>query len=576
MTRAAFRIILLRLVLIPVMALFLLASLRSWQVRQMEQFAARLDKADRVIAQANEVLRIMVDEETGVRGFLATGQELFLRPYFEALGSLEPQLSHLRDLTADEPDQAVRAATIGERFRAFELLNAQVVKDRPEGESRILLLQQQKEKMDQLRIEVAELIRAEEAIHTQRTAGMEATRSLNTILSNGGLVLLVLLICWSTWSAFQRATTEFGAQLQEMRIQRDWLHTTLKSIGDAVIACDEVGRVSFMNPIAEALTGWSSDEARGHSLKEVFHIVNETTRIEVESPVDKVLRLGKIVGLANHTVLIAKDGAEVAIDDSGAPIWDRANRIAGIVLVFRDIGDRRKSEEALRRSEKLALVGRLSASIAHEMNNPLEGVTNLMYLIEQDSTLKPETRMYAQQASLELERVSKIATQTLRFAKRSSSAVPVRMEDILEGVFLIFTGRLATGMVEVVKRYRPTPPLVAHPNELTQIFTNLIGNAADALKGSGRLIVNIRSSRNWKTGQQGIAVTVADTAGGISEGVQDRIWEPFFTTKGEMGTGLGLWLVRDMVANNKGEVRLKSSTSMRRHGSVFRVFMPIG
>ena len=181
------------------------------------------------------------------------------------------------------------------------------------------------------------------------------------------------------------ATREALAQERELLVaQKEWLHTTLTSIGDAVIATDPNGLITLMNPVAERLTEWKAEEAAGKPLTEVFRIVNQETRKPVENPVEKVLRLNGVVGLANHTVLIRKNGQELAIDDSGAPIRDSAGKIVGIVLIFRDVTKQRALESALKLNERLALAGRLSATIAHEIHNPLDTVENALFLLDRE------------------------------------------------------------------------------------------------------------------------------------------------------------------------------------------------
>ncbi len=181
-------------------------------------------------------------------------------------------------------------------------------------------------------------------------------------------------------------TVQFESE-REVAVQREWLQVTLKSIGDAVVTADTAGAVSYLNPVAEQLTGWTLQNAAGRPLAEIMRIVNEETRQPVENPVTRVLRQGKAVGLANHTVLIARDGRELAIDDSAAPIRDDRDELIGVVLVFRDVTAARKSQEVLRKTDKLAAAARLSATVAHEINNPLAAVVNLIYIAKNTQAL---------------------------------------------------------------------------------------------------------------------------------------------------------------------------------------------
>ena len=170
---------------------------------------------------------------------------------------------------------------------------------------------------------------------------------------------------------------------EALRQSEERWSTTLRSIGDAVISTDANGKVMFMNEVAEKLTGWPLSEAQGRDLEEVFNIVNEVTRIKPESPVAKVIRMGQVVGLANHTALIRRNGTELPIEDSGAPIRDKEGQVTGVVLVFHDISEKRRAEKAVRDSERLAMTGRMASTLAHEIHNPLDTVGNLLFLIDQ-------------------------------------------------------------------------------------------------------------------------------------------------------------------------------------------------
>ena len=237
-----------------------------------------------------------------------------------------------------------------------------------------------------------------------------------------------VLLAWEIRRLFQKLAATYNLQINEVKrwgdecyAREQWLNTTFRSIGDAVIACDPEGKVVFMNRVAEQLTGWKEAEAHGLPLSEIFVIHNQRTRVIVENPVDVVRRSGKIVGLANHTILVSKDGKEFHIDDSAAPILDANSRMIGIVLVFRDISERHAAELALTRAEKLASAGRLAAAIAHEVNNPLEGLVNLIYLARGDQDIE-RIRGHLTEADRELQRIAHITRQSLGFYRENSSA----------------------------------------------------------------------------------------------------------------------------------------------------------
>ncbi len=642
------------------------------------------------------------------------------------------------------------------------------------------------------------------------------TYSYNPIYTGTGEVAGVFIVCHDVTGEIYAKNQLIESEARAKRI--------LQSIGDAVIVTDADIMVTGMNPIAEELTGWSEEEARGLALAQVFHIVSEETRQEIESPADKVRRLGTVVGLSNHTVLVRRDGQETHIDDSGAPIRNEAGELTGVVLVFRniderraaerergtlteqlrqvqdattdavlsidrnwrivymnaparlaagplanalgknfwenfpeavyegspfiehyygamekqiaanfeafypeplniwvqvqvrptdngivlffrdvtaqkaaevtlretreqairseaqlklitdalpsfisyvdpelryvrvnhtyekwfghlaadilgrtieevlgtqaadnirehlhralagqpqhfeyririsddervlsvahipdidatghvrgvviqgqDITDQKRAEEALIQSEKLAAVGRLAASIAHEINNPLESVTNLLYLARNARELG-DVREYLDLAERELRRVSVISNQTLRFYKQSTKPAAVTAEDLFESVLSIYQGRIVNSRVRVEKRMRAGLPIECFEGEIRQILNNLVGNAIDAMHpAGGRLLMRSREAARPSTGERGLVLTIADTGGGMPPPVQKKVFDAFYTTKGIGGTGLGLWVSKEIADRHEGELRVRSSQKAGASGSVFTLFLP--
>ena len=259
----------------------------------------------------------------------------------------------------------------------------------------------------------------------------------------------------------------------------------------------------------------------------------------------------------------------------------QVTRWAGMVLI--DITQRLRTEQALRETEKLAVTGRLSASIAHEINNPLEAVTNLLYLLRHHGSLNPEATEWAEAAQHEVARVSDITQQTLRFYRQSSRPSRVNLTELIDSVLTLHQGRIATLQVFIDRRYREPGELFCFTGELRQLFANLIGNALDAMQpDGGRLILCVRKSRSWEgESQAGVRVTVADTGCGMSPSVRKRIFEPFYTTKEATGTGLGLWVSSEIMTKHNVVLRIRSRERAQRgvvgeasHGSVFMLFFP--
>jgi len=248
--------------------------------------------------------------------------------------------------------------------------------------------------------------------------------------------------------------------------------------------------------------------------------------------------------------------------------------ISGIIVLGVDVTESKRAEKALMQTEKLAAVGRLASSIAHEINNPLESVTNLLYLAR-ETAINPETREYLNIADRELRRVSVIANQTLRFHKQSSRPQWITSEELIASALTIYQGRLVNSNVDVEKRIRASRSVFCFEGEIRQVLSNLIINAIDAMHPhGGRLLMRSREGTDWKTGRKGLILTVADTGSGMSPDTAAKIFEPFFTTKEIGGTGLGLWVSHEIVERHGGTLAVRSSQRPGHSGTVFTLFLP--
>ena len=413
-----------------------------------------------------------------------------------------------------------------------------------------------------------------------------------------------------------RKRTELALQESEQR----WA-TTLASIGDAVIATDTSGSIVFMNAVAEKLTGWTLMDASQKPVTEVFNIVNEHTRRQVECPVAKVLQKGIIVDLANHTILVRKDGTEVSIDDSGAPIRDDEGNTTGVVLIFRDITERRRAEEELQKSreelekrvqertaelqqaydklmeetterehveaqlrqaQKMEALGTLTGGIAHDFNNILAGIIGFTELVT-DHVPKGSREAHHLKRVMESSlRGRDLVRRMLTLSRQTEQQKkPLSLSSIVKETVDLIRATTPTTISITVNTRSESGLILADPTQIQQVVMNLCTNAAHAMREKGGTLA-IQLSNHTVSQSDGnphgiepglyTRLTVHDTGTGISPDIMDKIFDPFFTTKklGE-GTGLGLSVVHGIIKQSNGYITVESEPG---RGSTFTVYFP--
>ena len=588
-----FNRVLRQVFLLPVAALLVVAGALYLQIRNANATVDLIQESDARISQATLVSKLIVDEESGLRGYETTGDDQFLQPFTEAESHVQEEIQNLDSMAGGDADLKHDLSDLRDSHQTWHDAFALPVIAQVRGGGKtddVALNLHGKVLMDAVRHDLDDIIHKAEDNRTRRIEHWHQQVHIMLLvllflaLGMGILIGLFTRNRLHTVSVAYRTSLEIlGYRAEELFQSEQRLRTTLESIGDGVITCDAEGRIQMMNPVARELTGWSQSEADGQPLERVFHIVNETSRKTVETPVSKVKRLNRIVGVANHTVLVRKDGTELSIADSGAPIRDKNGEIIGIVLVFRDITMERKTQDALIANEKLAVAGRLAATIAHEIHNPLDSVSNLIYLMR-NGTTPEESRLFMDMAEQELARVTQISRAMLGLYRESKAPVVIDLRDTLQEILLLMERRFIELNVTVSTDMPQPVSVAAFPAELRQVFTNLIANAAEAASPGGQVKVSVRpqaasapqAGGEEATGQKmqaGATVNIADNGSGITAEVQPHLFQPFFTTKGERGTGLGLWVSRGIINKHGGTISLKSDTSHGGHGTVVSVFL---
>jgi len=534
---------------------------------------ALVEHTQRVQLELSTVESLLKDAETGQRGYLYTGEARYLEPYNAATIQVDSHIASLAELLADNPQQLSRLMTLRtlSKVKLDELATTiQLFGEGRKDEARgIVLSDMGKRTMDQFRAVAAEMGRQESSLESahleavsRSTKSLMRTLYLATVLAAIGLVLLAFYII--------REMDQREKHAAEMREREEWFRVTLASIGDAVIATDEHGTVIFINPIAEELTGIRLPQAQGKPIQQVFPIFNEQTRNPVDSPVAKVLEQGRIMGLANHTILQHADGHMIPIEDSAAPIFDDNRKLRGVVMVFRDVTGEKQAQEVLRKAEKLAAAGRLAATVAHEINNPLEAVCNLIYIVKNTNSLPEDIVGYLNMAEQELDRVSHITRQTLGFYRDSSEPGPVALGNVLESVLRLYENKLKSKSIAVEKDFAECPPVRGLQGEIKQLIANLISNGADAVAPGGKIRIAMAPAKQG----DGVEIKIADNGPGVPEKNRAHIFEPFFTTKEDVGTGLGLWVSKEIAERHGGRIELGRGTEDHLGGAVFTVFLP--
>ena len=570
---------------LPVVSLLLVSGILVWQITATVRTAQSIALADRNFETTTELSSLVVDEETGLRGYQITRNQIFLQPY-EAAG--RPLANAFADLRAGLSEQGSSLQPVDELVAAHAQWQSSfavpvitaTAAGRDTADSGLNL--RGKGHMDVVRAQIAALSETQRQIRTREVARREA-QVRHTLEAVVGLCVVIGLMIGvysrsqvhAVSAAFQRALDSLRRQGQQVHASEQRLRTILASIVDAVVVCDATGCVEMMNPVAQELSGWKESDALGKSIDTVFRLVHESTRGPLETPVSVVLRENRAVSLEHHAVLLRDDGAEIHIDRSGAPLSDRNGSLSGVVMVFRDITNQRHTQAALLASEKLSVAGRLASTIAHEIHNPLDAVMNLIYLLRTGAT-PDESKMFLDMASRELDRVAQISRAMLGMYRDSRNPVALDLSGLLEKLLMLLGSHFMQARVEVKADLAPGCIVTGYPSELRQVFTNLLTNALDASAPGSVIEVATRI----RPESDDVLTTITDHGRGVSAAARGHLFQPFFTTKGENGTGLGLWVSQGLLHKHGGSIELDTHCAEdgddRPCGTTVRVVLPRG
>ena len=382
--------------------------------------------------------------------------------------------------------------------------------------------------------------------------------------------------------ARQRADRELLAakealerKTEELEQQREWFEVTLNSIGDAVITTDVAGRVMSLNPVAEAMTGWSTAEARGEPLERVFRIINEDTRRLAENPVGKAMQVGKVIGLANHTALISKDGSEIPIEDSAAPIRDTQGNTCGAVMVFHDVTQRRRAEQALRDTDRRK--DEFLATLAHELRNPLAPIRQATRILRAETATEAQKRWCQDVIDRQVQYMALLIDDLLDISRVSRGTLELRIETTELAAVIEAAIETARPIIDAkrhklsVETPREAVQFAADPLRVAQVLSNLLTNAAKYTDPQGQ--IRMRACGDGES----ITISVADSGIGIPTAELESVFAMFSQVKtsqdrSDGGLGIGLALSKGLVELHGGTIQATSAGLGQ--GSEFVVRLP--
>jgi PAS domain S-box-containing protein len=338
-----------------------------------------------------------------------------------------------------------------------------------------------------------------------------------------------------------------------------------------IVLLTPTGTILYSNESFARIIDRRPEEIRKLNLFDLIHPEDRSRHQELL----KQLLANAIPHFVIEKRYIRPDGSSVWVRNSVSLAGKRPAGTSHLAAICEDVNDRKQAEQAISNQERLAALGRLASAIVHEIRNPLESASNLIFLAQKSTSLE-EVRQYLKTAEEEVGRASNIATQGLDFSRQSAAPLLTNLADLLQSVLSLLKGRLTRAHVRVEFVHSGSTELLCFPGEMRQVFVNLIVNAIDAMPGGGRLILRLRLARDWRTNRPGVRVTIADTGVGMSPDIRRRIYQAFFTTKGPEGSGVGLWVTANIVDKHQGSMHVRSRRGSGATGTVFTLILPEG
>ncbi|MCU1329163.1 MAG: domain S-box-containing protein [Bryobacterales bacterium] len=541
--------------------------------RKRTRANAQAEISRNILNAGNELLSTLQDAETGQRGFLLTRRVEYLAPYQRSRARIAQVLGRLQDATTQRPDQAKRVAALRPVVEAkLQELDETIRLEREgnrDGALRVVQSDHGKASMDAVRDSLGTITQVAAVRVQQYSAAAEASAARLRAVSTGGGIILFGFLSLSAFTVF-REVSRREKLFWEAATNAAILNFTLSSIGDAVLATDKNLRITFINRVACDLSAWRESDALGMPAEQVFRIVNEVTREKVVSPLETALATATVVGLANHTILLARDGREIPIDDSAAPIRGEDGAIVGAVMVFRDVAAQREADRVLRESNQQ--LQEFVAAAAHDLRSPIASMTRVSELLSArySSRLDGDGKELLSYIVRAGSRAVRLVEDLLAYARAShfehqpgvSSSLAAALSAACENL----QAEIATAGAEIAAGELPRIPV--EETHLVMLLQNLVGNAIKYRSADPPRVTVGAIQRDHDA-----LVHVSDNGIGIDPQYVPLIFKPFKRLHGEElpGSGIGLAACQKIVAGYNGRLWCESKAGV---GSTFYFTIP--
>jgi PAS domain S-box-containing protein len=536
---------------------------------------AFLSHSQQVLTQIAQIQSLLANAETGERGYTYTRDSRFLGPYDLAVAQLDSNLQRLEQLTVDNPREQARIVKLRSLVQTkIEMLSTTILllqSGYPEYANESVVSERGRLLLVNIDNLMSDIAREESSLNGTRSATYLSSRDrtiASIYLASGGVALGLIFLAYHILRE-----VHLRDRRAKVRLAREkWFRSVLTSLGHAVIATDNRGIVTFLNPKAERLMGIRLSHAKGQPVEKVFPVFDETTLEPIENFVTRVIEHGRPADIEHEAFLRGSDGNLIPIRNNATLIRDRGDKLLGAVLAFRDLTHERQKQD-LRYADGLAVSPMLLATASRRIDAPLVAAADLIYFAKLNEDVSVDACNLLTLAEGHLGRASHISREILGFYRQSEAFERIDLSVLVDSVLKTFSGEFGSKNVTVVRDFHLCPSVSGISGELKHAISNLVSNAVDAVPFGGTIRAQLSCSADADA--RALTLSISDNGPGIGAANRDRLFEPFFTTKDGTGYGLGLWTSKGIVERHGGMIQVKHEDAKGITGTVFTVLLPL-